>query len=203
MKIPRSIFTGVISVLLLAIFTEGVFAATADTGTSAATVQFTQPAGKLLRLDAVPSLDFGSHAASLTDQTYTALNDPVLTVTDEGSGATAWNVKVKATAFTNSNSDPLEGASITFTSGAVDQILGIVNAVLGLPHPQSPINLSTDGTAAGVVSAGDGLLPYGMGSWDTSWTKANVSLSVYGGTMQPASLYTSTLTWTLEDTPLN
>lgn len=200
---PKTLFMAVVSVLLLAICTQGVFAATADTKTSQAKVQFSQPSGGLLTLDHVPDLDFGTQTASLTDQTYQSLVDGYVRVTDKGSNATGWNVTVSAAAFKNGAATPdtLEGATIHLNTGLVSIILGVVNQLLGLPAANTAITLPTDDSAVNAISAGNGLLPYGMGSWDTTWLKNNISLDVVGGSMNTDSLYTSTMTWTLTDAP--
>lgn len=203
MKLPRSIFMGVIPILFLSIFAEGVFAAT--TQGSAATVKFTQSVdpGSQLTLDSVPTLDFGTKTVSLNDEIYENIaSAPIVQVTDERSfsQATGWKVTVSASKFTTTAPDPvrtLDGAVINFSNGVASQVpdLGF-----GAPAPETPINITTDGTltTANVVSAASG---EGRGTWQTSWLNNNVTLSVPGGHMDPDMVYTSNLIWTLENTP--
>lgn len=202
-KLSRMMYMVASLVLFSLIFSQGILAASSQD--SAATVGFYQdnPNGAL-RLDSVPSLDFGSQKLSLSDSTYKSLNlSPTVQVTDERSinNATGWNVTVKASPFTSTTStSKLNGATIHFSNG--DSV-----SDLNYTKPTTvPFILTTDGDVGTVkiVSAKQG---EGRGTWKTSWfptpsavTNDNVTLNVPGGVMENEQ-YTSTLTWTLSNTP--
>lgn len=200
MKLFKSLFMSVIPIIFLSIFSEGVLAATAQT-TSAATVQFAPPSGVLLTLDSVPALNFGTQTSSVSDKDYASLaNAPLVEVTDQRdlSNATGWKVTVQATAFESTAGGTLNGAQINFnSSGTPVQESGIGS---GAPTTPASFAITTDGSMGAVriitAAAGDG-----RGTWETSWPKENIALHVPGGTMDSGLVYTSTLTWTLEDTP--
>ncbi|WP_416827947.1 WxL domain-containing protein [Ectobacillus polymachus] len=204
MKLPRSISMAAIPVLFLFISSQGILAASSQD--SAATVGFYEnnPDGDLT-LDSVPGLDFGSQKISLSDEAYNSLNlTPFIQVTDNRSinNATGWNVTVKASPFTSTTStSTLNGATINFSNGDSTSDLTYTKPTT------IPFVVTTDGDVGTVkvVSAKQG---EGRGTWKTSWlpttsnpaTNDSVTLHVPGGIMANEQ-YTSTLTWTLSNTP--
>lgn len=192
-----------IPILFFPVYSQGVLAATTQDSTAA--VQFNADAAGALSLDAVPGLDFGLQDSSLSDVIYQSTNlNPIVTVTDERSvnNATGWHVTVSATTFTGTTAtNKLNGATINFSNGDS-------TSSLSYTKPTTPdFVLTTDGVI-GAVNPATAAAGAGRGTWDTSWlptqgspvTNDSVTLHVPGGTMAPDS-YSSTLTWTLSDTP--
>ncbi|WP_379970790.1 WxL domain-containing protein [Ectobacillus sp. sgz5001026] len=201
MKLSRSIFIAAIPILFLPIYTQGALAAT----TSAATVQFNADPVGALSLDSVSDLGFGAQDSSLTDKIYESTNlTPGVQVTDERSinNATGWHVTVSASPFTSTPSaSTLNGATINFSNGDSTSSLNYIKPTT------APFVLTTDGVT-GTVTVVSAQTGEGRGTWNTSWlptqgtpvTNDSVTLHVPGGIMVPEA-YTSTLTWTLLDTP--
>ena len=152
-----------------------------------------------LSLDYVSSLDFGSQNISMAEETYEALSlKPFIQVTDKRATSDGWNVTLSATEFTD-GANSLNGATLNFRNGEA-----VSNNSFSPPTP-AIVELTTDGTTVGVVSAAP---DEGRGSWITRWfptnagatTNDSVTLTVPGGIAKEAA-YASTLTWTLTNTP--
>ncbi|RKQ31519.1 WxL domain-containing protein [Oceanobacillus halophilus] len=159
-----------------------------------------------LSIDYVPKLDFGKQTISLIDKTYHTKNvEPFIQVTDKRGEATGWTVTVSATPF-ESDDDQLEGAKIKFQNATIVTHTNYVDYGAPIPINNGDIELTTDNVTKPVVYAEEGK---GRGSWLTRWFPTDespenlndsVSLTVIGGTAKD-EMYTSTLTWTLENTP--
>jgi len=230
-RLPKFFLIGFVVILSLTLFAQGILAETTSTGTSNATVNFIEdtsipdvldpenpndpfdpgdgdndPTGNFgpLSLDYVSHLAFGEQIVSLENQTYEAKTlQPFIQVTDRRSNPTGWHVSVKATPFADvGNTNQLTGATIQFAMGETLSDLGSMYVA----PTTTPFILTTDNVQRNVVSAKSG---EGRGSWITRWfpispttptTNDSVKLSVPGGIMKATS-YSSTLTWTLSDTP--
>lgn len=226
-RLSRYLLISVVAIFSLTLFAQGIFAE--STGTSNATVNFIEdtsvpgvldpenptdpfdpgdgdndPTGNFgpLSLDYVSHLAFGEQIVSLEDETYEAKTlHPFIQVTDRRSNPTGWSVTVKATPFADAgNTNLLAGATIQFSNGETLSDLG----AMYVAPTTTDFTLTTDNQSKNVVSANSN---EGRGSWITRWfptspttTNDSVKLSVPGGIMKATS-YTSTLTWTLSDTP--
>jgi len=148
-----------------------------------------------LTLDYVTNLDFGTHAVSIAEQTYTATNDPqpFTQVTDRRGTSTGWTLTVQAATFQSNGQNTLPGASLTFENGTTASNLNGLDA----PRVNSPINVTTGGNAVNVTVANVG---QGRGTWVTSWSNDDVKLTIPQGTATEGT-HTSQLTWTLSDAP--
>ncbi|WP_347301158.1 WxL domain-containing protein [Dolosigranulum savutiense] len=148
-----------------------------------------------LTLDYVTNLDFGTHAVSIAEQTYTATNDPqpFTQVTDRRGTSTGWTLTVQAATFQSNGQNTLPGASLTFENGTTASNLNGLDA----PRVNSPINVTTGGNAVNVTVANVG---QGRGTWITRWSKDDVKLTIPQGTATEGT-HTSQLTWTLSDAP--
>lgn len=148
-----------------------------------------------LTLDYVTNLNFGTHAVSIAEQTYTATNDPqpFTQVTDRRGTSTGWKLTVQAANFRNGGQDTLPGALLTFENGTAASNLNNLDA----PQVNRPINVTTGGNAVNVTIANAG---QGRGTWVTRWSKDNVKLTIPQGTATEGT-HTSQLTWTLSDAP--
>ncbi len=148
-----------------------------------------------LTLDYVTNLDFGTHAVSIAEQTYTATNDPqpFTQVTDRRGTSTGWTLTVQAASFRSGGEDTLPGASLTFENGTAVSNLNGLNA----PQVNNPINVTTGGNAVNVTVANVG---QGRGTWVTRWSKDDVKLTIPQGTATEGT-HTSQLTWTLSNAP--
>ncbi|WP_085990876.1 WxL domain-containing protein [Oceanobacillus senegalensis] len=207
MKCMRSILIGVASVGLIFALATHVFAS--STKTSDVTVSFIEdPTVHQLSLDAVPSIKFGENVLSLKDEVYESTTiEPFVQVTDNRLNAVGWKVEVKASPFTSTSEDIIEGAELRFQNARV--IPDSSYKDFAEPTPVTPVRLTTDEVATEVISAEAGA---GQGTWKTKWlpasydpttppaTNNNVILSVPGGSANQGT-YTSTLTWTLKDAP--
>lgn len=148
-----------------------------------------------LTLDYVTNLDFGTHAVSIAEQTYTATNDPqpFTQVTDRRGTSTGWTLTVQAATFQSNGQNTLPGASLTFENGTTASNLNGLDA----PRVNSPINVTTGGNAVNVTVANVG---QGRGTWITRWSKDDVKLTIPQGTATEGT-HTSQLTWTLSNAP--
>ncbi|GAB3064288.1 WxL domain-containing protein [Salinicoccus sesuvii] len=156
-----------------------------------------------LTLDYVSSFEFGSHSIEASTQTYESTTlRPFIQVTDRRGTGAGWNVTAEMSSFTTGEEESvslpgalltLSGTSLTTTSSS------------GAPTVSDTIALSSDGTAASVVSAGENT---GLGSWLARWFPStagatindNVELQVPAGAATLGD-HTATITWTLENTP--
>ena len=159
----------------------------------------------LLTLDYVSSVDFGTQKVSMSARTYSSTTrKPFIQVTDRrGDGGLGWSVTAKATPFKDATAvTGLNGAVLTFKNGTAATTTGN-----DFPAPGTVVSeviLSTDNTAAEVVTAAPG---QGVGPWLIRWlspsgseTNQNVTLSVPAGAASEGA-FTSTITWTLSATP--
>ncbi|AJA81168.1 cell surface protein [Levilactobacillus brevis] len=145
-------------------------------------------------LDAVPNIDFGENSTPNTQsgRYLAATVDQPLQVTNPGL-TSGWAVQLKSSGFTDQVGDSLRGAML----------------LLGTPAIMSPNtgNSSTPPTANQVSVAGsdsDQVIwsaPQngGLGQWVATYALNTIQLTVPAG--QVAGLYTTTLTWQLDDAP--
>ena len=177
-----------------------------------------------LSIDYVSNLNFGINNITNTNATYYAKaevlsagpnagkNSPdYIQVTDNTGSFKGWALTVKQNdEFRLSGSAPsstavgdiLTGAQLMLSKGQVNGIAGVPTSVN--PTGTATINLSS--SAQNVMTAATN---QGMGTWiyamgtgaDYNGTTSPVSLSVPGTTMKKAGVYSTTLTWTLQQTP--
>lgn len=176
---------------LLATPVVGNAAAVTDGGTTTAKVGLTEdPDNNTVKLTNAPNVDFGSDAIGAKE-----LNLPAMTVDDpitvENPGlADGWTVQVAGTSFVN-GSTTLKGAKFNFTKGAITS--------------EDPNNQSGDPTGKDVKVSDDATTIFsadkgaGIGTWSSTYATSNVTLDIPAGNV--AGDYTSTLTWTLVNTP--
>ncbi|WP_054711086.1 WxL domain-containing protein [Bacillus sp. JCM 19041] len=164
-----------------------------------------------LSIDYASSFQFGEQEITSRDKTYTA--DPqtykdtenvgpnYVQVTDNRGTETGWSLQVVQNGqFKTASDQELLGAEIRVKNAAV-------NSISQSPKPSTVKDSFelTPGTVDNVVSAHDG---EGAGTYlyhfGTSATAAeSVELFVPGSSTKYADSYSTTLTWTLSDTPGN
>lgn len=189
----------VIFSLFAVLFATPVFASEADSDSTDANVTFTS--GQL-KLNSVPSLNFGSHAINDELAVYTAENTSLapIEVSDLRGSGDGWKLLVSLSKFRLDSSDPVTGP---FTlGGAQIDIAGLaassVNGTVGTtPSVKNPVTLVADGTAEKVFFAA---LGDGKGVWQANVQPSGVSLTVLPGTAE-AGNNVANLNWSLENTP--
>ncbi|MBC1307728.1 WxL domain-containing protein [Listeria booriae] len=148
-----------------------------------------------LTIDFLSNIDFGDQKISNSTQTYKALNkNPYIQVTDKRGTGDGWVLTAVATNFKD-NAKVLKGAQMSFKNGQVRTKADNQSAA----PTASDITLNSN--AQTVFSAGENA---GMGTWldvydGTDGANENVTLSVPSGNL--AGDYTSSITWSLENTP--
>jgi len=165
-------------------------AANADTSTGS--VGFT--AGTLsMSTDNTADLTFGNQAITNTDTNATASSTPIVTVSDMRGSSAGWSLTVNQMAqFKTADDDSLSNAALT-VAGTAD-----ATDVTGKSATLTP----GDGTVAGA----DGVVANAAKDTGNGLTKVTFTgsqLSVPAATNKLAKNYTTTLTWTLSDSPSN
>ncbi|WP_165005762.1 WxL domain-containing protein [Enterococcus sp. ZJ1668] len=165
-----------------------------------------------LSLDFASSFDFGTQKITTTDKTYyaklqsfTNSDDDVNYVQDTDKRGTmqGWKLSVmQDDSFKTAEDEVLEGAQITLTKGEVASETDAAYA----PTAKANVTLVPGQDSGTVVNAEAGK---GMGTWiyrfgnDAASGADAVKLVVPGKTVKLAKAYTTTITWTLSDTPDN
>ncbi|MGR3741943.1 WxL domain-containing protein [Companilactobacillus sp. DQM5] len=192
MKIKNLVITSATLLATLASTTPAMAANAVNgtTGTSDSDVTFTAPDKGALTLLKVSDLNFGSHPISAADETYSNENAGKVSVQDLRGSNEGWKVQVQqANEFKTSKGDLLKGAEITFNGS---------NAATGTtPATDAAINT---GNAVDVWTAPKGS-GNGVSNMDVEAGKS--SLMVPGASTKLADTYTTTLNWTLLDSPAN
>lgn len=160
------------------------------------------------------SFDFGTHDIQASDQTYTAAaqklddgtsRDNYVQVNDSRGNYTGWSLSVTQNAdFKSADGKVLTGAQVTLGNGAI-QGKGTDNPA----DVSAATTTLTPGTASGTIlgatngkGSGNNLLNFGSADGKTN-ADTSVTLAVPGTTTKYATAYTTSLTWTLADTPAN
>ncbi|GEN94182.1 WxL domain-containing protein [Pediococcus ethanolidurans] len=122
-------------------------------------------------------------------------------VTDERGTGAGWNVTAQLAKFQNDGADTLDGAVMTFASGktqklATDADGNLTWGTADITVP-SAVSLTAGGGDTAVENAAEGT---GKGTQQQVWENANVNLKVIQDSARPGNS-TSTITWTLNDTP--
>ncbi|MEA5001901.1 MAG: WxL domain-containing protein [Christensenella sp.] len=191
-KKGKILLSAVLAAVMVFAFGAVALAAPADSDTSEAKIEFT--AGNL-ELNAVPALNFGTHAIDNTTVDFATPTGPsTMQVADaRGSGA-GWKVTAQLGAFTvTGGTTPIGSATITLTSGTAAGV-GTSDTA---PVVKTPVTLATSGAADTVATAA---VNSGRGTWNVSWTAPNASINVPVQHQQIGE-HTAILSWTLEDAP--
>ncbi|EUJ33414.1 cell surface protein with WxL domain [Listeria floridensis FSL S10-1187] len=168
-----------------------------------------------LSIDYASSLSFGTQKISPVDQVYQAEAQKFggsrgdgpnyIQVTDNRGTEAGWSLKVKQQGQFTSETDKKElvGAELVFSNGTI-------NTASTSPKPstvQSTFSLTPDGTGVAekimAASAGEGSGTYVLAFGDDASAAKSISLKVPGKSTKYADKYSTTLLWTLEDTPAN
>ncbi|WP_239257349.1 WxL domain-containing protein [Listeria ilorinensis] len=171
-----------------------------------------------LSIDYVSNFHFGTQKASGKDQVYTASLDKVykktdgsevqvpnfVQVTDNRGSNAGWHLTVKQNGqFKTSGSQELDGAQITLKNSHLNGT-DMTDSSIQPTTASGDIVLDPSGAASDVMNAE---VNKGMGTWltsfgdDTTTGAKSVELFVPGKAKKEASDYSTTLTWTLTDTP--
>lgn len=197
----RLLFLGTILLWIIGLNTSSIFAAT-QSGTTGATVTF---AGGLLTLNGVPNtFNFGSVSigTSTSTQSLPTGNNYILTVTDTRGLLAGYRVAVSAPVLTSGDGAKLNGNNIRLSNPSAN----LVGTGLGLLPPLINQNFyvdAVDGSGNAVpttVSTAALNTLQGASQWQVVWSGNNVNLIVQPGEAQ-AKQYSTTITWTLYDTP--
>lgn len=166
-----------------------------------------------LSIDYVSDFNFGTQDITTKDATYAAalttgkdgssasVSKPnFVQITDNTGESKGWSLNVKQVAQLANGSNALKGAQISLS-----KIMSVTNSASNAIAPTVSGDFSlTPGTVSKVTTAAAG---QGEGTWVTRFGKdgtegANaVQLSVPGASVKKAATYTSTLEWTLTQTP--
>jgi hypothetical protein len=166
-----------------------------------------------LSIDYVSDFDFGTQSITTADETYhaalTAGKDATgasitkpnyVQITDNTGSSLGWSLNVKQVAQLASGTNDLKGAQISLSN-----LEAVTNSASNAVAPTvtSAFNL-IPGTVTKVTTADAN---QGEGTWVTRFGKDSVegadavSLNVPGASVKKAATYTSTLQWTLTQTP--
>ncbi|MBC1579150.1 WxL domain-containing protein [Listeria seeligeri] len=158
-----------------------------------------------LKIAYVSTLDFGTQAISSENKVYTANKvtltnqldstttkeiNPAVTISDgRGTGA-GWKLQVKQnSAFTNASSDTLEGAQLTLEKS-------------GIYSNQSNTSVAPTGVASVDVNTSNAnVLTAAANTGQGVWQEEMVAKLAVAGNTAKEGTYSTTLTWTLTDTP--
>jgi hypothetical protein len=166
-----------------------------------------------LTIDYAPTLTFGTGADSVNDsvlyatpQTWSdgSKSANYVQVTDGRGTNAGWFVTLAASPFTGTvsgSSVTLPGATLSFSN---EQIVGPSVNLADTTYPAT--NLATDGTVNNLFGAtvghgsGTSELVFGGAAGVDPTGASSIALNIPNGAAQ-ATTYTSTLTWTMNDTP--
>ncbi|MEB7792122.1 WxL domain-containing protein [Enterococcus faecalis] len=158
--------------------------------------QATGSAGSLV-MSLIPNFIFGSHEITGVSGVYNLNRSNRLQVADrrgvgEDGKAQGWTVSVSATDFVKQNGKgKLQGASLLFNSGAVKALTTETGAA-----PKVVKNTVDSSTGATPVFAAQS--DEGLGQWEATFADKDVQLNI---PVQQAGTFTSTLTWSITNTP--
>ncbi|MBC1501308.1 WxL domain-containing protein [Listeria weihenstephanensis] len=148
-----------------------------------------------LTIDFLSNVDFGEQKISNSTETYKAKNaNPYVQVTDKRGTGAGWTLTATASNFSD-GAKVLKGAQMSLNNGQVRTRADNQSA--------APVvaDVTLNGATQTIFSASEDA---GMGTWldvyaGTDGANENVTLRVPSGNL--AGEYTSTITWTLEDSP--
>lgn len=166
-----------------------------------------------LSIDYVSDLDFGSQEITTKDATYNAAltsgkdasgvtkNTPnFVQITDNTGASLGWSLNVQQVQQLSSANDQLKGAEISFTnlqavtnSASNASAPSVAPGIKLIPGVDSPVT-----TAAANQGEGTWVTRFGK---DATEAATSVQLSVPGASVKKATTYSSTLKWTLTQTP--
>ncbi|RQW20315.1 WxL domain-containing protein [Bacillus sp. C1-1] len=164
-----------------------------------------------LSIDYASSFEFGEHKITSTTETYYAapqtfrnsdkISPLYVQVTDNRGTESGWTLSVVQNGqFATADNEVLNGAEITVNHAAVKSI-----AASSKPsHAQESFTLTPEAKSTPLQASkgeGAGTYTYHFGTSETA--DSSVSLEVPGATTKYAKNYSTTLTWTLSDTPGN
>ena len=169
----------------------GVSAAEIDTNTTDGTVGFTTPADGALTLTEVADLDFGNNPISADDEEYGNKTAAKTSVQDIRGTLAGWTVQVAQEAQFKNGDSELENAQITFVTPTLDA------DSQGTATVSENVALKPTGETATILTAANG---EGAGKTVELFDTDSVTLSVQGDTSKVIGSYSTTLTWSLNDT---
>lgn len=166
-----------------------------------------------LSIDFISNFNFGTQEITTKDAVYNAAltsgtdstgaktsKPNFVQVTDNTGTSKGWSLNVKQVAQLVNGTDSLQGAQISLSN-----LQAVSNSASNATSPTVSGNLTlTPGTAAKITTAD---VNQGEGTWVTRFGKDategtnSVQLSVPGASVKKATTYTSTLDWTLTQTP--
>ncbi|MFS7261089.1 WxL domain-containing protein [Carnobacterium divergens] len=183
------------------------FASAADLETKGTTGQVEFTEGKLTIDDGkgsfgggLPSnLDFGKHAIqNEVNEEWTATTDGTtvttgsLNVSDKRGSSAGWTVKAKQNAQFSINSVELKAAALTIKTGEATNVGGVLPTVGAISMDKElPINADVDFFGAKVNT----------GAGDSHLALNEFRLAVPAASEKRMGVYTTSITWTLSDTP--
>lgn len=152
--------------------------------------------GPLSLKSATAAIDFGTKPISAKADTLNSNTAVDVTVNDLRGTFVGWKVNVAGTPLMSDEKEPtvLKGATISLPDGVASSVDGSSDAVKGITATATGNVL--DGGAAIVAPATNG-----TGEIKTNYAQAGINLGVVGGSAHAAK-YTTTLNWTLTDSPL-
>ncbi|MFD1901997.1 WxL domain-containing protein [Enterococcus termitis] len=175
-----------------------------------------QPSTKVLSLNYVSNLQFGSQEANGNDAVYQVKPDRVINsqeveievpnfvqITDHRGTNSGWTLMVKQDGAFKNGAHSLDGTELIFTSPVLSSKSGKDNTS---PTANANFTLTADGKSAMVMSAAT---DQGMGTWvdyfgkDLEAAKTGIQLKIPGDAKKVAGFYQTSLTWTLTDTPFS
>ncbi|MCZ2491656.1 WxL domain-containing protein [Dellaglioa carnosa] len=152
--------------------------------------------GPLSLKSATGAIDFGSKPISAKADTLNSNTDVDVTVNDLRGTFVGWKVNVSGTKLMSDEKEPteLKGATISLPAGTASSVDGSSDAVAGI----------TATATANVLDGGAEIMApakSGTGEIKTNYAQAGINLGVIGGSAHAAK-YSTTLNWTLTDSPV-
>lgn len=201
MRYSKVILMGLLSAVLMIGINYSAFA---ESSTTNASVTFQALETGALSLDKVPdAFDFGTQTLSSQpqDDTLGTGTNPALTVTDNRGTGAGWHVTVQADKLHTLSGKTLNGGNII-----IDQAQNINGngSISDPPAAQSVTADTYDGSGNPVpvtIVGAQADQHQGMGTWDINWTGDQIHLKISPGEAY-SEAYSATITWTLNDTPV-
>lgn len=162
-----------------------------------------------MAINKIEDLDFGTNKISASNEEYDALNTktrmPHVQITDVRGLGQGWKLSLKASEFSD-GTNIVKGIRFLFKNGDAINNQGSTQDAPELTSATSTVEIATGGVSMLMASTKDPSKD-GVGTWVLRWQEVagaskneNVKLYVPSGSVKKAGSYTSTLTWTLEDT---
>lgn len=177
-----------------------VQAASAAEDNTTASITFTK--GDISLVDA-PNLNFGSHVANLSDDSFASINDVAVKVSDARGTGEGWNLTVELSPFALGEAETLQGARIEVKNPSVEAVESTLdeNAPTVPTDESGVLSIVSGGEAKKVFEAS---AEHGKGVWQSMWGPDNTNLVIKPGTADvsvDSAPSVATMHWALQEAP--